>query len=52
MSDSDVHDEPPETPELSEEAAAEAVKGGPGYPPEVEEAWEEARPMEGEAPTG
>ena len=29
----------------------EAIHEGPEYPDEIEEAWEEQDPMEGEAPT-
>jgi hypothetical protein len=37
--------------EFSDEVVEEAIKEGPGYPDEVEEAWEELGSMEGDAPT-
>lgn len=37
---------------VSEETAARAMAGDEGAEQAVEQAWDEAEPMEGEAPTG
>jgi hypothetical protein len=37
--------------EMPDEVVDEAIHEGPGYPDEVEEAWEEVGSMEGDAPT-